>query len=156
MEEKEKEPVTGFDFLDVSLDDAMQTLYDVDNVKKGKDICACGHALDKHRDLGIGRRSCEPGKQYCPCKMVKPVLVTSDTRFFLRKTLGGGTLHALVLGVTSAMKAGADVEWTVEMKCEKCGTAGPVSPVPTTQYGVVVSEATGYDALLCINCREAR
>lgn len=153
MEEKK---ISGFDFLDVPLDEALQTLHEVDNVKKGKEICLCGHAMDKHRDLGIGRRSCEPGKQYCPCKVVKPVLATSDTRFFLRKTLGGGSLHALVLGVAAATKSGADVEWLVEMKCEKCGTAGPVSPVPVTQNGFVVSEATGYDALLCIKCREAR
>jgi hypothetical protein len=152
----EEDKVTGFNFLDVPLEEALQTLYEVDNVKKRKEVCSCGHALDKHRDLGIGRKSCEPGKQYCPCKAVKSVLRTSDTRFFLRKTIGGGALHALVLGVASATKAGAEVEWLVEMKCEKCGTAGPVSPVPTTQYGIVVSEASGYDALLCVNCREAR
>lgn len=89
----------------------------------------------------------------CKCKKVRAILTAQDVRPFLRKTEGGGVLHALSQGVRAAIDAGVEIEWLIEQKCDRCGTAGPVAPTPITQNGVVMNEATGFDAMLCVQCR---
>lgn len=118
-------------------------------------VCLCGHGVSKHTNFA-GTLTCKPSAMFCKCKKIRPVLETSDTRIFLRKTEGAGAMHALSRGIFAAVKAGRDVEWTVELKCDKCGsTQGPIVPSPVTQSGMSTSEATGFDALLCGECRVA-
>lgn len=64
-------------------------------------------------------------------------------------------MHALGRGLAAAMEKGISVRWLIEMKCDRCQKPGPVSPVPVTQRGIAVPDATGYDALLCADCRTA-
>lgn len=116
-------------------------------------ICVCGHGMGKH-NFYAGLVECKPTAMRCPCKKPKPILDTTDTRFFLRKTEGGGILHALSRGIASALAGGHEVNWIEQPSCDKCKTTeGPIQPVPVTQSGVIVDYATGFDAMLCYSCR---
>lgn len=63
-------------------------------------------------------------------------------------------MHALGRGLAAAVTKGFEITWLVEKKCDRCGTEGPVSPVPVTQRGISTNKATGFDALLCQACRQ--
>jgi len=126
-------------------------------VRKIRDsrICLCGHSKNRHTDIQ-GRTFCKPTKMDCPCKKQRYVLEAEDTRMFLRKTVGGGAMHALVRGLTASIQAGKKATWIIELVCDRCGSVDEiVTPVPVTQHGVISSEATGYDALVCATCRES-
>lgn len=117
-------------------------------------ICICGHGVSKHSELA-GAVNCKPSKMDCPCKKIRPVLDAEDTRPFLRKTQGGGPMHALSRGLASLVSSGKQAEWIVDLKCDRCGDQSDrLVPVPVTQSGTAVTEATGFDALLCPKCRE--
>ena len=119
-------------------------------------VCLCGHGAGKH-NVYAGILECKPTAMRCPCKKLRPVLETSDTRFFLRKTEGGGAMHALSRGVASAASSGQEVRWIEDIRCDSCGSTNPpIVPVPVSQQGNVRNEATGYDALLCASCRTGR
>ena len=116
-------------------------------------ICVCGHAVSKHSNYA-GILTCKPSALLCPCKKVNPVLESSDTRVFLRKTEGAGAMHALSRGIYAAIQSGKDVKWIIDLKCDRCGsTESNVVPVPVTQSGYAADHATGFDALLCATCR---
>lgn len=117
-------------------------------------ICLCGHGVSKHLQMS-GAVYCKPSRMECPCKVVRPVLEAEDTRAFLRKTVGAGAMHALARGLSSLRERGKSGSWIVDLKCDRCGSEeSPIVPVPVTKNGVAVSEATGYDALLCVACRQ--
>jgi hypothetical protein len=145
----------AFDFFDFSEEESEQTAKDILSEGYDRDgrICMCGHPMKRHNEYS-GIMSCSPTRLVCPCKKSRPVIDVSDTRVFLRKTRGPGSLHALAQGILAAGKAGHKVEWLIEHKCDKCGVDAKVSPVAVTQHGAIVDEATGYDALLCVQCRE--
>lgn len=116
-------------------------------------ICVCGHAVSKHTTYS-GILTCKPSALLCPCKKINPVLESSDTRVFLRKTEGAGAMHALSRGIYAAIQSGKDVKWIVDLKCDRCAsTESNVVPVPVTQSGYSAEYATGFDALLCPSCR---
>jgi hypothetical protein len=145
-----------YEFLDISEDEATQALEKVDKYgnRDGR-ICICGHSLKFHSFLeSRGVHVCNALKQACPCKNPRVVVESSNTRVFMRKTHGGGALHALTQGIVKASQAGATVEWVVDQRCDRCETEGPVAPVPVNSEGKTQSDATGYDALLCRSCRE--
>lgn len=141
-------------FFDFTEDEAEKAINNIEMLSGRKDgrICLCGHSNGRH-SLINGILSCQAAKQYCPCKSLRLVVECSNTRPFLRKTSGAGPLHALSQGITSAIKAGYEIKWLVDMECDKCQNTVPVSPVPVSQRGVEMDEATGYDALLCRDCR---
>lgn len=144
-----------FDFLDVSEEEAKESLVKIDKYgnRDGR-VCICGHSINFHTFTeSRGVHICNALKSSCPCKNPRPVIETSNTRVFLRKTYGGGTLHALTQGIALAIEKGASIDWIVEQKCDRCGTQSPVAPVPVSTQGVIRNEATGYDALLCRICR---
>lgn len=143
-----------FAFLDFSQEEAQAADEELKKPKSKRDrrICLCGHPMARHTNLS-GMVYCKPTRMECPCKKPRPVLEVSDVRPFLRKTSGAGPLHALGRGLAAAAAKGIEVRWLVEMKCDRCGKAGPISPVPVTQRGIAVNEATGFDALLCADCR---
>jgi len=139
------------------------TIEDIDNadaelIEKRKQsvdrqVCACGHAMGRHTVVH-GIAYCKPARMECPCKHGRPVVVTDDTRLFIRKTDGAGPAHALARGMRAAIERGKRVEWLVDLVCDRCKKEVPnVVPVPVTQGGHATSYATGYDALLCPNCR---
>jgi hypothetical protein len=76
----------------------------------------------------------------------------------MRKTIGNGKSHALLLGLRSAQVAEPDsmenVEWLIPDICDKCGAEGKGSePINVTKNGIVIDEPEGYDAFLCGACR---
>lgn len=143
----------AFDFFDFSEEEAEEKAneFKTDSYDRDGRICICGHPIKRHTSFN-GISTCTPTRLICPCKKQRAVLETSDTRVFLRKTRGSGSSHALAQGIL-ACKDKHEVKWLVEMKCDKCGTEGKVSPVAVSQRGVIMEEATGYDALLCQKCR---
>lgn len=143
-----------FDFVDFSYSDvvdAEKTLSRQKRLDRDNRICVCGHPVARH-ETAYGTY-CKPSKMECPCKKVRAVLSVGDVRCFLRKTTGAGAFHALGLGLKTAYDRGFSVDWLIDQKCDKCGTEGEVSPVPVTASGIPMFEATGFDVLLCKNCR---
>lgn len=145
----------AFDFFDFSEEEAEEKAREFESDKYERDgrICICGHPIKRHAFYG-GLSTCTPTRLICPCKKAREVIEASDTRLFLRKTRGSGSSHALAQGILAAKHKGQEVKWLVEMRCDKCGVEGKVSPVAVSQRGVIMDEATGYDALLCQKCRE--
>lgn len=144
-----------FEFLDIDEDEAKETLSEINRVgNRDKRICICGHSLNYHSFISTrGHHTCNAQKNACKCRNPRPVIETTNARVFNRKTQGAGGLHALIQGIAGAMEVGASVEWLIEMKCDKCGTEGPVVPVPVTIEGIISSNHTGYDKMLCRGCR---
>lgn len=123
------------------------------NAAIDRHVCACGHAMSRHT-IANGIVMCKPARMECLCKRARPVLVVQDTRLFIRKTEGGGAEHALTRGIRESLTKNKSVEWLIDLVCDRCGKeADSVVPVPVTQNGTAVSRATGYDALLCPDCR---
>jgi hypothetical protein len=117
-------------------------------------VCLCGHGKTRHTEVA-GMTFCKPSKMECPCKKERLVLSVESTRPFMRKTEGGGAMHALIRGLSVLINQGKTAEWIVDLRCDRCGADDVVvAPVPVTQNGVASVEATGYDALLCQGCRE--
>jgi len=118
-------------------------------------ICLCGHSVSRHTVVN-GVVYCKPGRMECPCKRCRAVLQVADTRKFMRKTSGAGALHALTLGVLAHVDLGKPVKWIIDLQCDRCKKNDQnVVPVPVTQHGKAVLYATGYDALLCRECRSS-
>jgi len=118
-------------------------------------VCLCGHAIGRHTSVN-GMVFCKPSRMECPCKVARPVLEVEDVRKFLRVTRGGGPLHALIQGMLQHAKAGKQAKWIADLVCDRCGKDDKnVVPVPVTKRGFATDTATGYDALLCHECREA-
>lgn len=124
--------------------------------KRDHRINVCGHPVARITSVG-GIVYCKPSKMECPCKKVRPMLEVSDLRFFLRRTEGAGALHALTRGLAALEMAGGTATWLEDLSCDRCGgVEGGVVPAPVTQGGVIVSRATGFDAMLCRKCREGQ
>ncbi len=122
--------------------------------KRDHRINVCGHPVARITNAN-GIVYCKPTRMECPCKKLRPMLEVSDLRFFLRRTEGGGALHALTRGLAALEEAGGSAKWLVDLVCDRCGKAdGGVVPVPVTGNGIQVSRATGFDAMLCKDCRE--
>lgn len=136
------------------VDEADAELIEKKSHPTNRQICICGHAIARHT-VTHGAVYCKPARMECPCKKPHAVLETSDSRLFIRKTDGGGPLHALSRGIRMAMTKGKSVTWLIEMRCDRCGeTADRMIPTPVSQRGIATDYATGYDALLCPSCRE--
>ena len=151
--ENMENPFEFFDFDVEEVRTAEEKIKGMSRPDRDKRICTCGHPMNSHTISSSGIVLCTPSRMMCPCKNARPVLIAGDARKFLRKTMGPGPEHALARGVLASFESGKDVEWIVGMICDKCGAEGNISPVPTTREGIVQFEATGYDALLCKNCR---
>lgn len=144
-----------FDGLDFDLDDALKAdkEYRVKNRERDGRVCACGHPVTRHSGIA-GEYVCQPTKMECPCRKPKPVLESSNTRFFVRKTVGAGAMHALGRGLAAAIEAGAECEWIVDLICEKCNEeSDQLTPVAVDQFGVFVNEPARFNALICRKCR---
>lgn len=130
-------------------------------VETDKRICICGHAVSRHTN-GEGEVDdyCTPSSIICPCKHIRSVLTTQDTRLFLMKTLGSGMSHALLRGLLLAEKKKKESLWAVELKCDKCQGAENVLPTPITREGTAIKEVTTHsnwvDVFMCAECRNER
>jgi len=127
--------------------------------KRDGRVCLCGHGVSKHTIVEVPGRetisSCKPSKMDCPCKKVRPVIDVEDTRPFLRKTMGSGSMHALSRGLAVLAESGKSADWIVDLVCDRCEKkSDSLFPVPVTKDGRIATDATGYDALLCPKCRK--
>jgi hypothetical protein len=148
----EKDPLAVFDFTEEEIIEVNETLLTA-GVERDARICICGHSVRRHGGQEVGAVYCLPSKMQCPCRFLRVVVETQDTRDFLRKTVGAGPMHALGRGIQTAKEKGHWVKWVIDVKCDKCGKETPVSPVPVTKQGVIMQEAAEMTALLCSECR---
>lgn len=127
-----------------------------------RSICICGHAISRHQfDRYTGTNFCKPGQYSCPCVNKRAVLEVPNTRYFMRKSHGSGTMHALAMGYKASKDAlGEDfvsaVEWLIPAVCDMCGTESKYFPVRTTLNGEPIldtDEDLGVSAFLCETCR---
>lgn len=141
--------------MGIDPDEAIQTDQELQSKPRGdKRICMCGHSVQRH-DMALDRPVCTVGKMYCPCRAIKPVIEVEDTRPFIRKTEGSAILHALSRGIAAAAEKGHNISWIEEaLECDRCKVRGVrLVPVPVTANGVPQQHATGFDVLLCDDCR---
>lgn len=132
-----------------------QKNYDQLGPKRDRDnrICVCGHRMSAHTVVA-GAGFCRPTKMECPCKNARPVIEAADTRCFNYKTSGSGGLHALSRGMLACVERGKSFRWIVPLVCDRCKKdADRLIPCAVSQRGQAMSYATGYDALLCEECR---
>lgn len=139
-------------------------------------VCICGHPAGRHSEMEYrgsvkvrctAHKNSENPSAECPCKEARIVLKVDDSRGFLRKTTGAGSSHALVLGIAASKikareafaagkrdKESFDIEWLVDLKCDKCETYDSgVVPCPVSDRGVVLSMASATNLFLCRQCR---
>lgn len=148
----------GFDRDEVE-EEIVKKEQELANARDGR-ICSCGHPV-KHHNVDKDNptiSACKPGRQFCPCAKLKPVIKVGDTRYFLRKSEGNGKLHALALGIVASMRAkphlADEMEWLVPNTCEKCQTENvQLFPTYVTQQGVIMDDPTKFSVLLCNDCR---
>lgn len=129
---------------------------EVEKMSRDGRICICGHAVARHYG-DAGHTYCKPARMECPCKKVRPVAESDDTRLFIRKTIAAGAQHALLRGALACYERGKKFEWTVDLVCDVCGAEGAehqVVPTPVTQHGRYFGNGpTGHDYFLCRQCR---
>jgi hypothetical protein len=113
--------------------------------KRDGRICLCGHGLSKHQDLG-GYILCKPSKMDCPCKKIRAVIDTDDTRPFLRRTSGAGPLHALSRGLAALAQSGRVpnglLSWSATSAANTAIRSSPfllrkTATLPTSQQGMI-------------------
>lgn len=94
-----------------------------DRSPTGRDqrVCVCGHPANRHELLEINileKRAgnefpqleaqthiCKPSRMRCECLQFVAVLETSNTRYFIQKSTGNNSGHALVKGMRVAAAA---------------------------------------------------
>jgi len=127
---------------------------------KDSRVCMCGHGMNKHT-VTNGYVLCKPSRMACPCKSTRPVLISSNIRPFMRKSVGSGASHALMQGLRKAIELDAEISWIEPPSCgdqkkgTKCGSTDQVVPCLITQNGFHSDEPTGYDVFLCPPCRDS-
>lgn len=125
--------------------------------KKSRDVCACGHSMNFHRELG-GRQTCRPAKIFCRCANPRPVLTAEDLRMFTYATDGYGEKHALGKGIMASGLKGAGTKWVAETPvCDQCGTVTPYLKAVSInlndlEHPRAVKESGHVDKLLCGEC----
>lgn len=143
------------EFMDFTVDEALEAdeLMRTRPAARDGRICSCGHSTGRHQDYA-GTTTCTPSALRCACKTFRPIIDVSDTRAFLRKTEGSGPLHAFGRGLGVAISKGVQVEWLIDMQCDRCKKENvKLTPVAVTQHGVAVTYDTGFNAMLCADCR---
>jgi hypothetical protein len=118
-----------------------------------RQICVCGHGVNRHLDLRPGETGCFVSRMSCPCAQVIPVLEVSDTRYFMTKTAGWGDKHALSTGLLRLHKAGGTAKSLIGKVCLKCGVESEKLIPTSMDESLAVLEKPGTrNALLCSDC----
>lgn len=127
-------------------------------------ICICGHAMSRHKfDKFQNKHICKPGQLACPCINQRAVIEVPNTRYFMRKSHGSGSKHALAMGYAASKEALGEedfaeaIKWLVEPKCDICGTETKYYPVRTNTTGTPIldiDDDLGVTAFMCVECRD--
>jgi hypothetical protein len=143
------------DLLGINSESVMRFISERDRYDQSKHVCICGHAINKHKELGGGRLMCITGRHYCPCVAKQPVLYSNDTRYFMRKTYGLGSKHALSTGLQRLKQVGKAAHWLEAPACwnDSCTSGNPlIFPVPMDKHSLIVNEPGCLNAFLCETC----
>lgn len=155
LEIGEQAPFDIFSQLGVSAESVERFLRERDRFDTSKQICMCGHAINKHsgyeRDCGI----CLTGRHYCPCAKPNPVLIASDSRYFMRKTYGTGSKHALSSGMLRLQQEKKKATWLIEPGCwfPDCNSGNPlIFPVALDDSNSIIERPGPKNVMLCETC----
>lgn len=158
--------------LDVTLEDAEESLAKSTRLARRSGICVCGHSANAHtanvppgyskihdQAKASHKPKCAPSRHICPCREYQEVLTTSDIRPFRKATSGPGPDHALVKGIMNAMQADREitVTWSPNLVCVKCkkGTDEvALAPVAYDFLWMEAKEPTDMNTMICRNCRD--
>lgn len=143
------------DSLGVSAESVEKFLADRDRYDESKHVCICGHAINKHSGYEEGYGQCLTGRHYCPCIKKRAVIFANDTRYFMRKTYGAGSKHALSAGLLRLKQVGKSAYWLEKPHCwnPSCESGNaPVYPVAIDKSNRVVNEPGRINVLMCETC----
>lgn len=143
------------DLLGISSDSVEKFLGDRDRYDHSKHVCICGHAINKHSGYEDGYGQCLTGRHYCPCLKKDPVLYSNDTRYFMRKTYGPGSKHALSAGLLRLKQVGKAAHWLDRPTCwnSSCESGNPkIYPVAMDRHSRIVNEPGHINVLMCETC----
>lgn len=162
MNNRENEPQpeehlvsTPLDYLGVTDESVEKFLDDRDRYDSSKQVCICGHAINKHSGYEEGLGACVTGRHWCPCLAKRPVLYANDTRYFMRKSYGLGSKHALSTGLRRLGQVGKRAYWLESPTCwhPDCPqTNNLIFPVPMDKHNHIVNEPGAINVLLCETC----
>lgn len=144
-----------FDGLGVSEASVARFLDDRDRYDTSKHVCICGHAVNKHKVFYEDRVSCHTARHYCPCREVLPVFYANDTRYFMRKTFGPGSKHALSTGLKRLLEVGKSGHWLGVPQCwnPDCQNRHVVVyPVAIGKQNAISREPAAINVFLCETC----
>lgn len=153
------------DEFDLDFDEVteMNDIFRVTGRSNDRRICACGHAMSRHRyDKYQNSHKCKPGQYACPCINPRAVIEVPNTRYFMRKSHGSGSKHALAMGYAASKEAIGEeeftesVKWLIPAECDICHKEAKYYPVRVTPTGTVLldmDEDEGVTAFLCSECR---
>jgi len=118
-----------------------------------KQVCICGHAVNKHSEPSEGRWYCRTANHDCPCGGPEPILVVQDTRYFMKKTEGYGPMHALSYGLMRLRQEKKWARFIIELKCDRCKAEDTkLFPVPLSPELRVVRRPSPINKLVCNDC----
>ena len=144
-----------FDGLGISEESVSRFLAERDRHDTSKQVCICGHAINKHSGYEEGIGNCVTGRHWCPCKAKNPVLYANDTRYFMRKTYGSGSRHALSTGLQKLGQVGKRAYWLEPPACwnDKCTSGNPlIFPVSMDSNNRIIKEPGPVNVFLCESC----
>ncbi len=148
-------PGSPFDSLGVSEESVEKFLNDRDRYDSSKHVCICGHAINKHSGYEDNRGYCLTGRHWCPCSAKQPVLYANDTRYFMRKSYGLGSKHALSTGLKKLNDVGKSAHWISAPSCwnNNCTSANPlIFPVSLSKSNQILNEPGPVNVFLCETC----
>lgn len=154
---------SAFDFDEGEVKE-INRVYSKDQGIREPRVCICGHTMKGHRAniSAPGETQCRVTKVYCPCIAARPVISVSDTRYFVRNTIGNGARHALMRGIEAAQsndKKEVEIEWLIDLKCDEdgCGKTEGLTVVNLTVHGIVLPDRPAeFSVFLCKECRLKR
>lgn len=139
--------------LGLDPDEIREHRQDIKRREYNRQVCVCGHAMNKHSRHSNGIWSCHTARMYCPCELPKPVVEVSDTRYFMTKSRGYGASHALSTGLSRLGEVGGSSKLIVEPKCFKCQReTNPLIPATFDRYIRLIFKPGPLNGLFCHDC----
>lgn len=139
--------------LGINANDIAKFVEEHDRKPVGREVCLCGHALNKHTELVPGVITCVTARIWCPCQTPSPVIAVQDTRYFMRTTYGYGPKHALSTGLYALTRRGKWSHLVCGPRCFRCSDARTeLAPAAIDAYGRISTKPTPQNVLLCPRC----
>ena len=117
-------------------------------------VCLCGHSSRTHHYMAeLDRHFCDFAKSGCPCSKFQPAFLVQNLTFFMFKTSGIGTKHALTLGLHRHAKAGYTATPIFEGICVRCqDSEKQIKFVAITKSGKISNNPEAINTYLCMEC----